>query len=716
MSKKILQVDNLKQKKIDHFIKSGLKEKIAKLSLDDKLTINNFIKIGKKALDVIIGGTYQTPIHMFREYVSNAVDSKSESQVINIHFEENAANISFYDEGEGMDENTLLLGLIMFEGIKTHDDEDIGELGIGLYAGGKICNRIQILTKKKDMKYFVKAELPIKEWRESSQRDEFNEEESEVAAITNFDLSKVSVTPREYNAHYTNIQLIDLRKDILEKIQSGEFIREFSNILPIEFPEDFPQSDQVKNYLKGWITKKIKVFYNGKQLYRTVPLINLENFQPQDIYLEINGKKDIVAKMWIATNPDLHRLGGQRAGYEPDTGLLEGVAIRHKNVEIIPRRVVNGWLRRYNQRFLSFFGDCQIVKPRTKYFQNLINIIPQTNRTDFQYDAGWEKVKEAITIKLEEVCKGVRDAQGSRSKQRKNKKQIISDKADNTLDEAFNCYDSSDYKKAAELFDKAKNLYEKHNKDFKSQIKICSKFKNKALIASSKVVPIDKKEEDKSSKLENIGEDIEERKDELEKELIVKIDKEKKQDVKKVETKAILEKKSVAKKEEIKKRDEKKVEKKTKLEKEQIVRRDKGEKLNIKDVETEAELKKKLVVKMEAEENRHEERVEEKEKFEKKPVVNKEEEEKHNEKKVELRTESGKIEDISVISKEKISDLYQIEVNIQEFKQQIEEIYGKAHILSDERYYKSIGQEVSLKDLIATLEIIIHILSDSDEL
>jgi len=100
----------------------------------------------------------------------------------------------------------------------------------------------------------------------------------------------------------------------------------------------------------------------------------------------------------------------------------------------------------------------------------------------------------------------------------------------------------------------------------------------------------------------------------------------------------------------------------------------------------------------------------------KKSVVKIKEEEKRDEKEVEKKEELEKIEDNTSIRKEEINDSYQLEMNIQEFKQQIEEIYEKAHILTVERYYNSIVQEVSLKDLIANLEIIIQILSDSDEL
>ncbi len=44
-----------------------------------------------------------------------------------------------------------------------------------------------------------------------------------------------------------------------------------------------------------------------------------------NIYLDIDRKKDIVAKMWVAINPHLHRIGHSRKGEDLDAELLEGV-------------------------------------------------------------------------------------------------------------------------------------------------------------------------------------------------------------------------------------------------------------------------------------------------------------------------------------------------------------------------------------------------------
>lgn len=60
-------------------------------------------------------------------------------------------------------------------------------------------------------------------------------------------------------------------------------------------------------------------------MFRTGPKIDLKNIKMYNIYLDIDRKKDIVAKMWVAINPHLHRIGHSRKGEDLDAELLEGV-------------------------------------------------------------------------------------------------------------------------------------------------------------------------------------------------------------------------------------------------------------------------------------------------------------------------------------------------------------------------------------------------------
>ncbi len=468
------------KEKIDFFIDEDIKNLIKNSKINEDIIIKDFIQVGKGALDVIVGGTYQDPIHMFREYISNAVDSGSEIQKITIWYQKEEPIISFYDEGTGMDEEKLLLGLIMFDGDKTHEDDYIGELGIGLYAGGKICEKIRILSKKKGMHYYIEAELPIEEWINSTKQRNEEKEGLLVKNVTKFKLRKVAVPKDEINDHFTNIQLVNLRDDVLEKIESGEFLRELCSILPIDFPPDWSHKGEIDKFLNGWVNHKIKVFFNGTQLFRTVPKITLENPKTYNIYLEIKGKRDIVAKMWVAINPHLHRIGSSNKGFESDQGFLEGMAIRHKNVEIMSRNAVRGYIRKYNTRFLHFFGDCHIVKPRTKYFRDKIQILPQTNRIDFQYTYGWEKVKEQIIRQIETLCKEVRDRAGEISKKKRRNKKDEIDNGEDLLSNALELYENKRYEDTINLLKKAETIFKKHKKDCTHQLKICKKYNQKS--------------------------------------------------------------------------------------------------------------------------------------------------------------------------------------------------------------------------------------------
>lgn len=210
------------------------------------------VNIYANTLDVVGRRLYTGKSTWLREYIQNSIDAGAEDIEVVIRDRELCIN----DNGKGM--NAVEVENKAFSiGNPEINPNKIGELGIGIYAGLGISNRIRILTKKKGMTEAIEAIFDVRKYygiiedlakKDYSLDDAINEV---------FSINKVQ-NQGDSLVHYTKITFEDLLEDRVN-IPTANDIREFvSNNINVPIGSSFPWKREVDAYVQG-LAKEVKV-------------------------------------------------------------------------------------------------------------------------------------------------------------------------------------------------------------------------------------------------------------------------------------------------------------------------------------------------------------------------------------------------------------------------------------------------------------------------
>ena len=184
------------------------------------------VKVYANALDVMGRRLYTGKTTWLREYLQNSIDAGADEIEILIRGNELCIN----DNGAGMEESDIVDKAFSI-GNPDLNTAKIGELGIGIYAGLGISNRIRVLTKKSGKAVF-EAVFDVNRYYQIIEEQEkrgmpFDEVMSEV-----FSVEKASIQARE-DEHFTKITFEDIleeRTNVPTSSQVKDFVRNNINV------------------------------------------------------------------------------------------------------------------------------------------------------------------------------------------------------------------------------------------------------------------------------------------------------------------------------------------------------------------------------------------------------------------------------------------------------------------------------------------------------
>lgn len=248
-------------------------------------------------IDEIGRRQYSGAITWLREYIQNAIDGGSKSIKISIH--ENDLEIS--DNGIGMDRDIITTQAFSI-GNSFKNSDDIGELGIGMYAGAGICDIMKVHTKMKNKPIF-NATINMKKYRVLLSKDPKITFDNMMRKI--FQISEDnSIDELNHDESFTTIRFEDLSPETLKLIKNEDLKKFLEYTVDLPLSEKFKHKESIENFLGN----------NSKQIYVDLDLdgttYKLSKFEPgnvdfvgtvweQDIFDDSNH---LIGKIWAAYN------------------------------------------------------------------------------------------------------------------------------------------------------------------------------------------------------------------------------------------------------------------------------------------------------------------------------------------------------------------------------------------------------------------------------
>ena len=249
-------------------------------------------KVMLNVIDIIGRREYSGKIVWLREYIQNAIDAGSSDYIkISLH----GRDLEIIDKGNGMDIDELNRQAFTIGGSQKNPNQ-IGELGIGIYAATGICDRMTVLTKK-DGKNTFQAILDTNKYRrliKLSPMPTFDEGIRKVLSITENNLPQ-----NDWGSHFTIIRFENLNDEAIIELEKEKLIKFITETVDLPLSDTFPKKSEVLEFL-GKSMREIKVIidYEGDIIepkkYDYIYLNVLKYLYKKDI--KVNNK--IVSKVW----------------------------------------------------------------------------------------------------------------------------------------------------------------------------------------------------------------------------------------------------------------------------------------------------------------------------------------------------------------------------------------------------------------------------------
>lgn len=277
---------------------------------------------------------YSGNITWLREYIQNSIDSGA--RTINISLKDN--DLEILDDGKGMDREELITQAFSI-GKSFKSAKEIGELGVGFFAGTGTCDKVVVLTKKEDGEV-LEASLDMVKFREINRKKESTTFEDGMKQI--LDIRRAQDTEiSNVSKHFTIIRFENLNRDTLNLIGKEDLAVFIENTVDLPINENFSHKKELEGFL-GKETLHIKVTLTQGGETRELKKFSPSTIKFSDTFwaknIESNGK--VVGKIWAVYNKEGESFYGN------------GIRVKRKGLTVgDPKYVESKFHAKYSERF-----------------------------------------------------------------------------------------------------------------------------------------------------------------------------------------------------------------------------------------------------------------------------------------------------------------------------------------------------------------------------
>ncbi|MBP3944543.1 ATP-binding protein [Sphingobacteriaceae bacterium WQ 2009] len=358
------------------------------------------------------------------------VEEKQEGKNIKKYLKKENASLIIYDEGKGMDFNTITSAWMEpATNFKKKDQNQnnnrkfTGEKGIGRFASAKLASKLQLITKQENSKEEIVVSF---NWDDFSDEEKYLENIKVTWEIRNaIEIKKSGTILKliELNNDWDEDKIRELRVTLSRLLNPIVPVEDFliSINLPIglddrldglvERPETLNKPDY---YIKGKIDKSGRpldiVFYSKLQGKEEIISISDKDFLLKEpIRKSVAGPFDFEFRIW--NRDDLAKLSKElnstTKNVKKDLDDLSGISIYRDNVRVLPygnknndwarldfRRVNNPTMRLSSNQIVGYISIGLLSNP---------NLKDQSNREGIVEGQALKDVKEFIKLILNEA-------------------------------------------------------------------------------------------------------------------------------------------------------------------------------------------------------------------------------------------------------------------------------------------------------------------------
>lgn len=306
------------------------------------MTENNTPPVYAGIIDDIGRRQYSGNVTWLREYIQNAIDSGSPSIEIKLH----GNDLEILDYGKGMDRESIIAEAFSI-GKSFKEEGEIGELGIGMYAGSGICDIITVRTTMVGKKVYV-ATVDMMKYREIISRAPQTTFQEMMEKIFNVDEDKNN----DSRGSFTHIRFEGLSRDTLMLIERTNLKRFLEYTVNLPTSEKFSHKSSMMTFLEG-VSSEISITLDVNGIITQVKKFESESIAFTDTFWAKDITADdgtVIGKLWAVYNKSGASLQDAR------------ILVKRKGLTVGDENLVEGQFHaKYSPRF---FGEIILLDDR----------------------------------------------------------------------------------------------------------------------------------------------------------------------------------------------------------------------------------------------------------------------------------------------------------------------------------------------------------------
>ena len=299
---------------------------------------------------------YSGNVTWLREYIQNAIDGGSPTIEIKIR----GNDLEIVDLGKGMDRDSLITQAFGI-GKSFKGKEEIGELGIGMYAGSGICDTLTVRTKMVGKRTYI-ATVDMKEYRliiDKTPQITFDEMMRKIFKVE-------EDKDDDSRESFTHIRFEGLSRDTITLIEQTNLNRFLEHAVNVPIDERFRHKGLVKEFL-GNISKEISITLVVNGVISHVAKFGSGSIALTDTFWAkniIDGDGTIIGKLWAVYNKSGASLGDAR------------ILVKRKGLTVGDERLIESQFHaKYSPRF---YGEIILLDDRIEINTSRDWFVPST--------------------------------------------------------------------------------------------------------------------------------------------------------------------------------------------------------------------------------------------------------------------------------------------------------------------------------------------------